>query len=302
MLKLAPEPADSDSIAATSVLPILLVDDDSDVHQATQWQIENYRYNGAAVQLISAYSGAEAIKIMQDTPHIPLIFMDVVMETNNAGLRAVEAIRGFNQLTRIILRTGQPGEAPSDTVVNQYDIDGYELKTDLASQPGRLQSLITIHMRHYQRELELSHQRIAIEQMQQEVIEAQQQAIAELSTPIIPIMDRIIILPLVGSIDSDRARDIMRGLLAGITTHRARVVILDITGVRVVDSQVAGYLNKAIQAARLKGCQTVVTGISDAVAETIVDLGIDWSGVHTVSDLQNGLSTGVHLLNHQRRS
>jgi len=129
--------------------------------------------------------------------------------------------------------------------------------------------------------------------LQQQVIAAQQQAIQELSTPIIPILERVIIMPLIGSIDSMRARDITRKLLAGIRRHRARVVILDITGVPIVDSGVASHLNKTIQAARLKGARTIITGVSDAVAETIVDLGIDWSNIETLSDLQTGLRVAL---------
>jgi rsbT co-antagonist protein RsbR len=109
-------------------------------------------------------------------------------------------------------------------------------------------------------------------------------------------MDRIIVMPLVGSVDTMRARDIMRRLLAGIREHRAKVVILDITGVPIVDSGVADHLNKTIQAARLKGARTIVTGVSDAVAETIVDLGIDWSGIETLSDLQTGLVVALNSL------
>ena len=138
------------------------------------------------------------------------------------------------------------------------------------------------------------------ERLQQEVIEAQRQALKELSTPVIPVMDRIIVMPLIGSVDSMRAIDITRSLLAGISQHRAKVVILDVTGVPIVDSGVANHLNKTIQAARLKGAQTIVTGISDAVAESIVDLGIDWSAITTLGDLQAGLvaalgSLGLHI-------
>jgi PAS domain S-box-containing protein len=132
--------------------------------------------------------------------------------------------------------------------------------------------------------------------LQQEVIEAQQQALQELSTPIIPVMEHIIIMPLVGGIDTMRARDVTRALLAGIREHQARVVILDITGVPIVDSGVAAYLNKTIQAARLKGAHTIVTGVSEAVAETIVDLGIDWSGIETLSDLQTGLRSALVMM------
>jgi anti-anti-sigma regulatory factor len=131
--------------------------------------------------------------------------------------------------------------------------------------------------------------------LQEQVIEAQQQAIKELSTPVIPIMEApdgsgsVIAIPLIGSIDSMRARDITRALLTGISKHRATVVILDMTGVGIVDTGVVNHLNKTIQATRLKGAHTIITGISDAVAEAIVDLGIDWSGVTTLSDLQSGL-------------
>lgn len=138
------------------------------------------------------------------------------------------------------------------------------------------------------------------EHLQQALIEAQQAAIKELSTPIIPIMERIIILPLIGSIDTQRARDITRSLLAGISQHRAKVVIIDITGVPVIDSGIATYLDKAIQAARLKGAQTIITGVSDSVAETIVDLGIDWSNLQTLSDLQTGLTVAMQKVEEGR--
>jgi anti-anti-sigma regulatory factor/ligand-binding sensor protein len=134
------------------------------------------------------------------------------------------------------------------------------------------------------------------DQLQKEIIEAQKRAILELSTPIIPVMDRIIVMPLVGSIDSLRAKDITRSLLAGINQHRAKVVILDVTGVGIMDTGIVNHLNKTIQAARLKGARTIITGISDAVAEAIVDLGIDWSGVQTLSNLQTGLTTALTTL------
>jgi rsbT co-antagonist protein RsbR len=134
------------------------------------------------------------------------------------------------------------------------------------------------------------------ERLQQEVIEAQRRALQELSTPIIPIMDRIIVMPLIGGIDTLRARDITRALLAGIREHRAKVVILDITGVPIIDSGIASHMNKTIQAARLKGALTIVTGVSDAVAETVVDLGIDWEGIETLADLQTGLVAALQNL------
>jgi rsbT co-antagonist protein RsbR len=140
----------------------------------------------------------------------------------------------------------------------------------------------------------------AVTQRQQEaVIAAQQETLLELSTPVIPILDHIIIMPLIGAIDTLRARNIMRALLGAISEHKAQVVMIDITGVPLVDTGVASHLNHTIQAARLKGAHTIVCGISDAVAETIVDLGIDWSDIETVANLRTGLMVALKRLNMQ---
>jgi PAS domain S-box-containing protein len=147
-----------------------------------------------------------------------------------------------------------------------------------------------------ERTAELRHETAERERLQHEVITAQQEAIQELSTPVIPVMEQIIIMPLVGSIDSLRARDLTRALLAGITQHQAKVVILDITGVPIVDSGVAGHLHKTIQAAQLKGARVIITGIAEAVAEAIVDLGIDWHHLETLADLQTGLVVALRGL------
>jgi anti-anti-sigma regulatory factor len=150
-----------------------------------------------------------------------------------------------------------------------------------------------VEQRVEERTAELQRETAERERLQQEVIEAQKRSIRELSTPIIPIMDNIIIVPLIGTIDAVRAKDITRSLLAGVREHQAKVVIMDITGVPLVDSGVADYLDRTVQAARLKGAHTVVTGISSAVAEAIVDLGIDWTGLETRSDLQTGLRSAL---------
>jgi rsbT co-antagonist protein RsbR len=84
--------------------------------------------------------------------------------------------------------------------------------------------------------------------------------------------------------------------LAGISQYQAKAVILDITAVSMVDSGVADHLNKTVQAARLKGAQTIISGISDAVAETVVDLGINWSEIDTLRDLQSGLRVAIKRL------
>jgi anti-anti-sigma regulatory factor/putative methionine-R-sulfoxide reductase with GAF domain len=185
-------------------------------------------------------------------------------------------------------------QSTQEAAFSQEDIAVLQIMADqLANAIENAQLFENMEQMVEERTRELRESLDEHERLQQEIIEAQQWAIQELSTPIIPVMEHIIVMPLIGSIDTLRARDITRTLLAGIREHRAKVVILDITGVAVVDSGVANHLNKTIQAARLKGAHTIVTGISDAVAETIVDLGIDWSRIETLTDLQTGLRAAL---------
>jgi rsbT co-antagonist protein RsbR len=125
--------------------------------------------------------------------------------------------------------------------------------------------------------------------LQEEVIRAQQAAIRELSTPLIPLADDVVVMPLVGTIDTRRAQQIMEVLLEGIAAHQADVVLLDISGVRVVDTQVADALLRTARAVQLLGAQVVLTGISAEVAQTIVHLGADMSQIATQANLQAGL-------------
>jgi GAF domain-containing protein/anti-anti-sigma regulatory factor len=120
--------------------------------------------------------------------------------------------------------------------------------------------------------------------------------VRELSTPLVPIAEGILVLPLVGTVDSQRAQQIMDVLLGGIAERRAKVVILDITGVPVVDTSVANYLLQATQAVRLLGAECILVGITPEVAQTVVGLGVDLQGLVTRSDLQGGVEYGLKLL------
>jgi rsbT co-antagonist protein RsbR len=121
----------------------------------------------------------------------------------------------------------------------------------------------------------------------------QQAAIRELSTPVIRVFDRVLLLPLVGTIDSYRAQQVMESVLERIGEEQAKVLLLDIAGVVVVDTQVADYLLKTTAAVRLLGAQTIITGISPQVARTIVELGVDLSGLHTRNKLSDGLELAL---------
>ncbi len=116
------------------------------------------------------------------------------------------------------------------------------------------------------------------------------ETIQALSTPIVPIADEILILPLIGSVDTHRAGQIMESLLEGIGGYQAETVIIDITGVPMVDTSVANHLLQAARAARLLGSRVILTGISPEIAQTIVELGVDFSGLVTRRNLQQGIA------------
>jgi rsbT co-antagonist protein RsbR len=126
--------------------------------------------------------------------------------------------------------------------------------------------------------------------LKDDLIHAQAAALAELSTPLIPISDNTVVMPLVGAIDSRRAQQVIEGLLVGIVETRAQIAILDITGVPVVDTQVADALLRAAQAVKLLGARVVLTGIRPEVAQTLVGLGVDLTGIVTRSTLQSGIA------------
>lgn len=126
--------------------------------------------------------------------------------------------------------------------------------------------------------------------LQERIINAQAATLAELSTPLIPISDNVVVMPLIGAINSERARQVLETLLHGIERSRVRVAILDITGVPLVDTQVAKSLIDAAQAVRLLGARIVLTGIRPEVAQTLVGLGVDLGGIVTHSTLQSGIA------------
>jgi rsbT co-antagonist protein RsbR len=131
---------------------------------------------------------------------------------------------------------------------------------------------------------------------QAEMIRQQADALRELSTPLIPLSDQIVIMPLVGMIDSTRAQQILETLLNGIVEHQAEVVLLDITGVSIIDTQVANALIQAARAVMLLGAQVILTGIRPEVAQTLVGLGIDLSQITTQSSLQTGIAFAQKVL------
>jgi anti-anti-sigma factor len=129
--------------------------------------------------------------------------------------------------------------------------------------------------------------------LQQQIIEAQRMTLRELSTPLIPITNDVVIMPLIGSIDTQRAQQIMETLLEGVARHQSELAILDITGVSVIDTQVAQALVRAAQAVKLLGVQVMLTGIQPQIAQMLVHLGVDLSGIQSQGSLQAGIAAAL---------
>ncbi len=130
----------------------------------------------------------------------------------------------------------------------------------------------------------------------EKLINQQQSAIRELSTPILQLSEGLLMLPVVGLVDTQRARHLTETLLVAIRNRRARVVVMDITGVPVVDSKVANHLVQACEAARLMGSQVILTGISPEIAQALVTIGAELHGARTLADLQSGIEEANRLL------
>jgi rsbT co-antagonist protein RsbR len=131
------------------------------------------------------------------------------------------------------------------------------------------------------------------------LIRQQAEAIRELSTPVLQIRDRLLLIPIIGVIDTHRARLITESLLNAIRRNRARVVVMDVTGVATIDSRVANHIMQTVAAARLMGAIVVVTGISSEVAQSLVALGIELSKLNTVGDLEGGLEEAERILGYR---
>lgn len=121
-------------------------------------------------------------------------------------------------------------------------------------------------------------------------IEMQASAIQELSTPVLQIWESVLVMPVIGVVDTQRSADIMERLLLEVSQKQARYVILDITGVEIVDTKTADHFIKIIKAAHLLGTNCVLTGIRPAVAQTLVEIGVDLTAIITLATLKDGLT------------
>jgi len=208
--------------------------------------------------------------------------------------------QGFGDLVRRVYQTGEPYvglEAPGPKLQNEgaEPVDGWY---DVVYQPvrgpsGDIEGVlaqvtdVTDRVMAQQKLERLSAER---SELQEELIRTQQAALRELATPLVPLADGVIAMPLVGTIDPERADQILEVLLRGVDEQGARVALIDVTGVRTMDEQVAAALIRAARAAQLLGAEVVLTGLGPDVAHTLVSLGIDFGGITTLRSLQAGIT------------
>ena len=140
---------------------------------------------------------------------------------------------------------------------------------------------------------------VSFVEQRERVIRAQQKTIRELSTPVFQVRERLLILPIIGVIDSQRARQLTEQLLHGIRANRAKVVVVDVTGVPAIDSAVANHLVQTVEASRLMGASVIITGLSSETAQTLVTIGVDLSKMNAVGDLQGGIEEAEWFLGYK---
>ena len=137
---------------------------------------------------------------------------------------------------------------------------------------------------------------VSFVEQRERIIRQQQDAIRELSTPVLQVRERLLILPIIGVLDNQRATQLTEQLLRGIRINRAKVVVIDITGVAAVDTSVANHLVQAVDASRLMGASVIITGLSSDIARTLVTIGVDLSKMNTIGDLQGGIEEAERQL------
>jgi rsbT co-antagonist protein RsbR len=184
-----------------------------------------------------------------------------------------------------VLRSGRPRDLGELTAADER-VGGIVMQLHAVPLPDGTLCLIFENVTERKRAEAMYRENIALE----EAIRAQNATMAELSTPLIPISDEVMVMPLIGTVDSRRAQQVMEALLEGIAERGAATAILDITGVPVVDTQVANALIRAAQAVKLLGAEVILTGIRPEVAQTLVGLGADLQAITTLSSLQSGIA------------
>lgn len=194
-------------------------------------------------------------------------------------------IAAFEAIDRRVLASQQPEYDDQETVIHPNGTQEWfeTYKLPLVDASGALIGVLA------------TYNNITARKRAEATIDAQATLLQELSTPVIPITDQVLVVPLIGSIDSRRAQQVITAVLEQLASSHAQVVFLDITGVPIIDTQVAHALLQTSQAVRLLGARLVLTGIRPEVAQALVGLGVELGSIVTYSTLQRGLADTASL-------
>lgn len=185
------ESRESTDTSSEDAWKVMIVDDEEEIHTVTRFALSDYEYKGKRLEFLDAYTGAEAQTLLTQHNNVAVMLLDVVMETSDAGLQTVKHIRETldNHFVRIILRTGQPGQAPEESVITDYDINDYKNKTELTDK--RLFTTITTGLRSYADIMAIEHFRQNLEKMVEERTQTIQEQSRELEVQNIKIIGSI---------------------------------------------------------------------------------------------------------------
>ncbi len=216
-------------------------------------------------------------------------------DLDKKGSREYQALSSYlADLSRTRARLNLSPRATSSYILSFKEVIVDQLKKEYPDDPARLAETTLQFNRLLDDQSILTFE--AYIESRQEVINRQTEEIQEISTPVIQVWDQILALPIIGTLDSARTQIVMENLLESIVRTESYVAILDISGVPAVDSLTAQHLIKTVSATRLMGAECIISGIRPETAQTIVQLGIDLSGIVTKASLAGALKHGIRLI------
>jgi CheY-like chemotaxis protein len=272
---------------------ILVVDDEPDL-KSLMLQYFRRQIHRGDVEIAFSRNGVEALAELERGSEVDLILSDINMPEMD-GLTLLTHIGAMHHLVVKVVIVSAYGDMPNIRAamnLGAFDfltkpIDFLDMDVTIAKAKTLVQELRDAR-------------RLAAERavLQEQLIEAQRDAIRSLSTPLLPIAESVVALPLIGKMDGARATQMIEVLLHGMVENQARIAIVDITGVALMDLQVADALGRAARAVRLLGGQLVVTGIQPQIAREMIELGADLGAMVTESTLERGIT---YALRQERR-
>lgn len=246
-------------------------------------------FNAIATALITSSAHRQAVVENAQDSILTLDATGTILSCNPASERlfGYAAVEMIGKPVTLLIAAFDGQQATCEGVAQHQDRTNFPVDISLSPMRVGVERLMLCVLRDITERKQAEAERT---QLQEAIIRAQAAALEELATPLIPISDQTVVMPLIGAIDTRRAQQMVAALLHGVEAQRASIAILDITGVPIIDTQVAHSIIQAAQAVRLLGAQVVLTGIRPEVAQTLVSLGVDLRQIATHSSLESGIA------------